>query len=88
MCHLTWGYKASFGKVSRVSDKRINDENANQCGQSDNAHTGQPFGGHENLTYGEVATVETAAEVAARRDRKSTRLNSSHWLQSRMPSSA
>ena len=27
-------------------------------------------------------------DLAAKLDRKSTRLNSSHWLQSRMPSSA
>src|SRR5699024_11393643 len=65
----TCGYKASFGKVSRVRDKRINDENAKQFGLSDNAHTGQPFDGYEEPTYGEVSTEETAAEVAARRAR-------------------
>lgn len=69
VCHLTCGYKASFGKVSRVRDKRINDENAKQFGLSDNAHTGQPFDGYEEPTYGEVSTEETAAEVAARRAR-------------------
>src|SRR5690625_4410184 len=69
VCHLTCGYKASFGKVSRVRDKRIDDENAKQFGLSDNAHTGQPFDGYEEPTYGEVSTEETAAEVAARRAR-------------------
>ena len=38
--------------------------------------------------YSEMLPVEYVPTEKYMQDRKSTRLNSSHWLQSRMPSSA
>ena len=40
------------------------------------------------MVAGRAAEAEAALLDTAKEDRKSTRLNSSHWLLSRMPSSA
>ena len=46
-------------------------------------------GAHESILEPDVASARAAAtRRAAPRDRKSTRLNSSHVVESRMPSSA
>ena len=42
----------------------------------------------DNLPYGKQRKLEIARALATKPDRKSTRLNSSHKVQSRMPSSA
>ena len=63
------------------------------------SETGKPFGAVRRVSpHGRselVIYVENSGEhivplgaVAAVQDRKSTRLNSSHWITSRMPSSA
>ena len=44
--------------------------------------------GREGRLGGEKEELPTGGRGRGGEDRKSTRLNSSHWLQSRMPSSA
>ena len=48
----------------------------------------QEDGGERAITYGDVWRGAQAVAAGLRRDRKSTRLNSSHIQKSRMPSSA
>ena len=51
-------------------------------------NTGLRYGGPVSMTLGWLAVTVFNGCVALSIDRKSTRLNSSHWHVSRMPSSA
>ena len=88
-CHGIPGYQASFPEIHKVP--MIAGQNAKYIVSALSAYK---KGDRKHPTMRSIATTLTdqdMADVAAfyeQQDRKSTRLNSSHVLRSRMPSSA
>src|SRR5699024_1836172 len=69
VCGLPCGYKARSGQGCGGGDKRIDDQDPQQFGLRDNAHTAHPVDGYGGTTYEEKAAQRAAAGVAARRAR-------------------